>query len=119
MALSRSRTKMLDRLIRVYIAGFLLGDWWVSTRSILVSDRSLRFSKTAGSRPLHDEAGGEGDGLMTRAVVGRRHADDVVKGPAECAQAGEAGVATDVGSPLLGLAQHEHGPLEPPAVEVG
>src|ERR1700682_3373453 len=84
---------------------------------MLGSVRPPGFSTTARSRPLHDKAGGGGDHFLTSSVIGWRHADDVVKGPAEGAQAAEAGVETDVGDALFGLAQHEHGSLHPPALK--
>src|SRR3979490_1165089 len=117
MALSRSRTKIWDMLIRLYIGVSPCGSV-VLTRSILGSVRSPGFSETARSGPLHDEARGEGDHVLPVSILRRRHPHDVAKRAAEGAQAGEAGVEADVRHALTSLAQHEHGPLDPAPLKV-
>src|SRR5713101_6194479 len=85
---------------------------------MLGSVRALGFSKTARSGPGHDKARGGLNSILTSSVFGGRHADDIVKGPAESAEAREAGVEANVGHASVGLAQHEHGALDAPALEV-
>src|SRR5712692_643473 len=85
---------------------------------MLGSVRSLRLSKTARSCPGHDKARGSLNSILASSVFGRRHADDIVKGPTESAKAREAGVEADVGHTSVGLAQHEHGALDTPALQV-
>src|SRR5437667_3556697 len=76
------------------------------------------FSKTARSGPCHREAGRDGDDRPTRTVPGWWLADDVAKAPAKGAQAGEPHVQADVRYAPVGSAQQEHGPFDPPALEV-
>ena len=52
------------------------------------------------------------------AVRARRLADDRAERPAERAEAREADVEADLGDAALGLAQHEHRPLDAAALEV-
>src|ERR1700694_947509 len=85
---------------------------------MLGSVRPLGFSKTAGSGPGHDKARGRLNRILASSVFGRGHADDIVKGPAESAKAREAGVEANVGHTSVGLAQHEHGALDPPSLQV-
>src|SRR6266852_9375801 len=85
---------------------------------MLGSVRALGFSKTARSGPGHDKARGGLNSLLASSVFGRRHADDIAKGPAESAKASEAGVEANVGHASVGLAQHEHRALDAPALEV-
>ena len=51
-------------------------------------------------------------------ICGRRLADDVAERPAERPQAGEPDVEADVGHAAVGLAQQEHRPLDPPALQI-
>src|SRR5437879_3844858 len=53
-----------------------------------------------------------------RAIVGRVHADDVAKGPAEGAETGEPDVEADVGDAAVGLAEQEHRALDPAALKI-
>src|SRR5712692_281782 len=87
-------------------------------RSMLSTVLRARFSKTAGSGPGHREAGGGVRDLGAGAIVGRVDADDVAKSTAEGAEAPEPDVEADVGDAPRGLAQQEHGPLDPPALQV-
>ena len=83
------------------------------------SPRAAGFSKTARSRPGHREAGRHG-GDVGRGR-GRRVGDSptiVAERAAERAEAAEADVEADVGDAAVGLAQQEHRPLDPPALQV-
>src|SRR5437879_12554943 len=53
-----------------------------------------------------------------RAIVGRVHADDVAKGPAEGAETGEPDVEADVGDAAVGLAEQEHRALDSAAWKI-
>src|SRR5262245_8871244 len=88
-------------------------------RTMLVTYGGTRFSKTARSRPRLREAGGHRAQICRPLAVRRRRlADDLVKRAAERAEAGEADVQADVAHAALGLAQHEHRTLHPPALEI-
>src|SRR6267143_1776227 len=76
------------------------------------------FSKTAWSCPRHGEASRDGDNRSALAEAGWRLADDVTEDPAEGAQAAEAHVQADVRHAPVGRPQQEHGPFDPPALEV-
>src|SRR5438128_2406736 len=76
------------------------------------------FSKTAGSHVGHREAARHRFDLGAIAILARAHTDDFPKRAAEGAEAVEADVETNVGDASLGLAQLEHRPLDPPALEV-
>src|ERR1700682_1052957 len=88
------------------------------TRPMLGSVRSVGFSETARSGPGHDKARRSLNSVLASSVFGRRHADDIVKGPAESAEAREAGIEANVSHTSIGLAQHEHGALDTPALQV-
>src|SRR5215471_8941573 len=85
---------------------------------ILLTAGSIRFSKTARSRPGHGEAGGNRLDLREPAILGRRFADDVVERPAERSQAGEADVETNLGDGTARFAEQKHGALDPATLEV-
>src|SRR6267143_3182501 len=76
------------------------------------------FSKTAWSCPRHGEASRDGDNRSALAEASWRLADDVTEDPAEGAQAAEAHVQADVRHAPVGRPQQEHGPFDPPALEV-
>jgi hypothetical protein len=57
-------------------------------------------------------------GPMAAAIGARRLAHDLVEGPAECSQAGEGDIETDIGDAAVGLAQEEHGALHPSPLQV-
>src|SRR5688572_23904643 len=89
--------------------------------------RRNRFSKTAQSRRLSDghprphrgelDTMGRDDRPMAAAITGRRLADDLAEGPAECSQAREGDIEADVRDTPIALAQQEHGALHPPALQ--
>src|SRR5687768_8527730 len=91
-------------------------------------DRLGRFSKTARSQGFSERRPrphrGELDTMwrddrpMAAAITGRRLADDLAEGPAECSQAREGDIEADVRDTPIALAQHEHGALHPPALQV-
>src|SRR5687768_17577479 len=58
---------------------------------------------------------GRDDRPMAPAISGRRLAHDRREGPAECPQAREGDVETDVRDTPIALAQQEHGALHPAA----
>src|SRR5690242_7915747 len=78
----------------------------------------LGFSKTAGSRPRHSEAGRRTVGCGALAVLRRRTTDDLPKRPAERAEAREADVEANLGDGAVALAQHEHRALDAAALQV-
>ena len=55
---------------------------------------------------------------MTHAVVRRGLADDLMERAAEGPDASETHVKANVGDAAVGLAQHEHGALDPPPLQV-
>src|ERR687894_62903 len=78
-----------------------------------------RFSETARSAPVaRDAAGHLAERCGAGAVGGRRPADDGAERAPERAEAGEADVQADVAHAAVGLAQHEHRPLDAPPLEV-
>src|ERR1700682_1594380 len=76
------------------------------------------FSETAGSCPGHDKARGCVNHFLAGAIFARRDLDDVVKRPAEGAEAAEADVQADISDASLGFTQQEHGALHPPSLQV-
>src|SRR3954465_8084649 len=78
----------------------------------------LRFSETARSGPVRDEAvgGAEREGL--RPVPRRRHPHDPPERPAERAQAREPDVEADLRDAAIRLAQQEHRPFHPSPLQV-
>src|ERR1700694_4963588 len=84
---------------------------WSGMKPMLCAVLRPRFSKTARSGPAHREAARHGEMLPATPVLRRRDVDDVPERSAECAEAGEADVETDVGDAALGLAEQEHRPL--------
>src|SRR5437588_8625299 len=78
----------------------------------------LGFSKTAGSRPCHSEAGRRAVSCGAVAVLGRRATDDLPKRPAERAEAHEAHVEADISHAAVALAEHELRALDAPALQV-
>src|SRR5215208_483491 len=88
-------------------------------RAKLPDARTARFSETARSRPRAREAGRNRAEVGGAATIGRRRlTDDRPERPAEGAEAREADVEADLAHLALGLAQEEHRPLDPPALEV-
>src|ERR1700674_2890674 len=85
---------------------------------MLSSVRRLGFSETARSGPGHDKAGGGQNGLLASAILAGRYLHDVAKRAAESTQACEANLHADIGDTSVGLSEHEHGPLDPPALKV-
>src|ERR1700694_5271973 len=85
---------------------------------MLGSVRRLGFSETARSGPGHDKAGGGQNDLLASAVFGSLHLHDVAKRGAKGPQAGEADLHADIGDASVGLSEHEHGALDPPALKV-
>src|SRR4051812_19778892 len=87
---------------------------------------ALGFSESARwPVPGHDDAaghagphGGPGRGLLALAVLAGRDADDLVEGPAERAQRGEADVEADLGHRGVRAPQLPHRALDPAALEV-
>src|SRR6266511_3848085 len=78
-----------------------------------------RFSKTARSRPRLREAGRDGSEVGGPPPIGgRRLADDVGEGPAECPETCEAHVETDLGHAAVGLPEQEHRSLDSAALQV-
>src|SRR5438105_11233960 len=104
-------------MLIVLSIGYLLS-LAVRLRSMLLAVPSGCFSKTARSHIGHGEAGRGDHDLGPLAVVGRVQADDVAEGPAESAQAGEPNVQADVGDLAVGLAEHEHRPLDSSPLQV-
>src|SRR5207237_4478232 len=90
----------------------------VRLRSMLLAVPAGCFYETAGSHIGHGEAGRGDHDLGPLAIVGRVQADDVAEGPAEGAQAGEPNVQADVGDLAVGLAEHEHRPLDSAPLQV-
>src|SRR5467141_2482771 len=76
------------------------------------------FSKTAGSHVGHREAARHRLDLRAIAIFTWRHANDFSKGAAEGTEAVEADIQAYVGDASLRFAQHEHGALDAPALEV-
>src|SRR5947199_7933168 len=98
----------------------------VSMGANLVAGAAPVFSESA-RRPVpgHRDAARDprsdrrpGRGLRALAVLARRLAEHLAEGPAEGAQAAEADVEADLRHRAVGLAQHRHRALEPPALEV-
>src|ERR1700719_2754887 len=85
---------------------------------MLLAAQRPGLSKTAGSRPCHRDAGRRGYDLGTRSIRQRRLANDVMERAAESAQARETNLHADVGHRSLRFAQHEHGALDPAALQV-
>src|ERR1700730_16290665 len=80
--------------------------------------RTLGFSETARSCPCHDKARRGLNRFLAGSVFARRHLNDAMERPAECAQAREADIETDVRDASVGLSQHEHGALDAPALQI-
>src|SRR5919204_5685444 len=76
------------------------------------------FSKTARSHPRHREACRRVDPRAARAIVAWAHAHYFAERAAEGAETSEANVEADVRDASPPLAQEEHGPLHPPALQV-
>src|SRR6267143_3233648 len=76
------------------------------------------FSKTARSRPGHGEAVRDGHDGPALPVFARRFADDLLKTPAERAQADEADVQADLCHVTVGRTQQIHGALDAAALEI-
>src|ERR1700674_2659175 len=76
------------------------------------------FSKTAGSRPGHREAGRHGKDELAIAIFGRSVAHDFCESPAESAEAAKPNVEADVSDTSRGLPEQEHRALHPPALKV-
>src|SRR2546423_906821 len=85
----------------------------------LIDRTRARFSKTARSCPGSREA--RGDGPQVRgppAVRGRGLTDDLVEGPAEAPEAGEAHVQADLADAAVGLPQQEHRSLHAATLQI-
>src|SRR5262245_36727247 len=80
--------------------------------------RRSRFSKTARSHPRHHEACGNGRHAPSLTEVRRRLAHDVVKGPAECAQAAEPDIEADICDAAIRRTQEEHRALDASALQI-
>src|SRR5215211_3467567 len=76
------------------------------------------FSETARSRPHAREATRDRPRIRPLAVRAGRYAHDLAERTAEGPEAGEPHVEADLGHAAIGLAQHEHGALDPAALEV-
>src|ERR1700704_3360521 len=76
------------------------------------------FSKTARSRPGHHEAGWNRLHGAPLQVHPRSLAHDIAEVPAECASAGKSNIQATAGDPSVGRAYQEHGPLDPPSLEI-
>src|SRR2546425_1704291 len=88
--------------------------------SCLTLDRVSRpgFSKTARSRPGHGEAVRDGHDGPALPLFARRFADDLLKTPAERAQAGESDVQADLCHVTVRRTQQIHGALDAAALEI-
>src|SRR5262249_36520606 len=99
---------------------------WSSAREWLLSIheatlawlRRERFSKTARSRPGHQEAGRHGRHAAAPPESGRRFAHDGLERPAEGSQAVEPDVEADVRDAATRRAEEEHRALDAPPLEV-
>src|SRR5215213_6126051 len=88
-------------------------------RVTLARDARSRFSKTARSRPRPREARGNGAQVGGLEAVARGGLpDDLTEGAPEAADAREPDLQADLAHAKLGLSEHEHRPLDPPALEV-
>ncbi len=83
-----------------------------------IAEARCRFSKTARSRPRHNEARRSGRHASSLAELRRRFAHDVAESAAERTQAAEPDVQANVCHAPIRGAQKKHRALDAPALEI-